>query len=106
MNSKLFSSLIVSILSLLLFSCKKETTKNVEPKLIFKFKFDPNQERLNNIGQPETMPAGHAGQSPSFNTMSAHYLELAPTALTALGKGVILYKAAETTAGGSNAIDF
>lgn len=106
MNIKLFSSLFVSIVSLFLFSCKKETTKNVEPKLIFKFKFDSNQERLNNIGQPEVMPAGHAGQSPLFNTMSAHYLELAPTALTALGKGIILYKAAETSTGGSNAIDF
>jgi hypothetical protein len=105
MNSKLFLSVLLCIVSLF-FSCKKETTKAVEPKLIFKFKFDPDQERLNNIGQPETMPAGHAGQSPSFNSMSAHYLELAPTALTALGKGVILYKAAETTTGGSNAIDF
>ena len=38
--------------------------------------------------------------------MSAHYVELAPTALTALGTGAVLYRAPETTAGGSNAIDF
>lgn len=107
MNSKLFSALSALIFCFSFFSCKKETTTaDAEPKLIFKFKFDPNQERLNNIGQPEAMPAGHAGQSPLFNTMSAHYLELAPTALTALGKGAILYKAAETTTGGGNAIDF
>jgi hypothetical protein len=106
MNVKLFSSLFVSISCLFLFSCKKETTTAAEPKLIFKFKFDPSQERLNNIGQPEAMAAGHGGQSPLFNKMSAHYLELAPTALTALGKGAILYKAAETTTGGSTAIDF
>jgi hypothetical protein len=61
---------------------------------------------LNNIAQPAAVPAGHAGQSPEFNKMSAHYIELAPTALTALGGGVVLYRATETAAGGSNAIDF
>ncbi len=38
--------------------------------------------------------------------MSAHYVELAPTALTALGAGEVLYHAIETNAGGSMAIDF
>lgn len=100
--------LLPVIASIFLFSCKKETTTDTPPEatLIFKFKFDPTQERLNNIGQPTTMPAGHGGQSPSFNAMSAHYIELAPTHVTALGKGAVLYKAAETTAGGSNAIEF
>ncbi len=88
------------------FSCQKETNQADEPNLIFTFKFDPTQDRLNNIGQPAAMPAGHAGQSPEFNKMSAHYIELAPTALTALGGGVVLYRATETNTGGSNAIDF
>jgi hypothetical protein len=89
-------------------SCQKESGVNnsTGPNLVFKFKFDPAQARLNNIGQPQAMPAGHAGQSPTFNKMSAHYLELAPGALTALGSGAVLYRATETTAGGSNAIDF
>ena len=52
------------------------------------------------------MPAGNAGQSPLFNKMSAHYIELTPNALTALGGGAVVYKATETTIGGSNAIDF
>jgi hypothetical protein len=52
------------------------------------------------------MAAGHAGQSPLFNKMSAHYVELAPSAFTALGSGAVLYKAPETTVGGENAIDF
>ena len=106
MNIKSFTSLLVIISCLFLFSCKKDANTTSESKLVFKFKFDPTQERLNNIGQPEGMPAGHAGQSPSFNKMSAHYVELAPTALTALGKGSILYRATETTVGGSNAIEF
>lgn len=77
-----------------------------EPMLIVKFKFDPNQARLNNLGNPSTVAAGNAAQSPIFNTISSHYLELAPNANTQLGQGTILYHAPETTDGGSNAIDF
>ena len=99
-NLLLFACLVIC------FSCQKETNQADEPNLIFKFKFDLTQERLNNIGQPAAMPAGHAGQSPEFNKMSAHYIELAPTALTALGGGAVLYRATETNTGGSNAIDF
>ncbi len=87
-------------------SCKKNATGNSSAKLIFKFKFDSTQARLNNIGQPSTIPTGNAAQSGVMNKMSAHYIELAPSPLTLLGKGAVLYHAAETTAGGSNAIDF
>jgi hypothetical protein len=86
-----------------LFSCGEDST---EAQLIFKFKMDPTQVRLNNIGEPATVPDGHAAQSPDFNSISAHYIELAPNALTPLGAGEILYKNAETNAGGSTAIDF
>jgi len=88
-------------------SCKKQSNDVVaEPNLIFRFKFDSTQERLNNAGQPSVIPSGHAAQSPVMNAMSVHYVELANTASTALGKGAVLYKAAETTAGGDTAIDF
>jgi hypothetical protein len=87
-------------------ACNKETSNVSSGNIIFKFKFDPAQARLNNIGQPSVVPAGNAALSPVFNGMSAHYLELAPDALTALGKGAILYHADETTVGGSNAINF
>lgn len=100
----LLKSLAVGCLIVFVFAgCKKE--KN-EPKLIFKFKFDASQERLNNFGLAAAMPAGHAGQDPSFNTMSAHYIELAPGMLTQLGGGEVLYRAEETNAGGNNAINF
>jgi hypothetical protein len=75
-------------------------------KVNFVFKFDSTQERLNNIGLPEGIPAGHSAQSPVFNLMSAHYVELASTGLTALGSGDVLYKAPEVTTGGAKAIDF
>lgn len=98
--------LLYGLAVLLAVGCKKEPAQQAEARLIFKFKFDSTQARLNNIGQPSAMAAGNAGQSPIFNKMSAHYLELAPSAFTALGAGVILYKAPETTLGGTNAIDF
>lgn len=102
---KLLKSSMALLIAVLLFNgCKKDD--NTGPKLIFKFKFDPTQERLGNTGNPTPLPAGHGGQSPSFNAMSAHYIELAPGALTPLGQGDVLYRAAETTVGGSNAIDF
>ena len=88
-------------------SCSKDADDALEePMLIIKFKFDPTQARLNNLGQLSTVPAGNAAQSPIFNTISSHYVEMAPTATTQLGQGTILYHAPETTAGGSNAIDF
>ena len=85
-------------------SCTKESQKTYN--LVMKFKFDSTQVRLNNVGQPSGIPSGNAAQSPVFNKMSAHYAELAQTAFTGLGAGAVLYKALETTAGGTTAIDF
>lgn len=92
-------------------SCKKEedpapAPSPSGPNLVLKFKFDSTQVRLDNLGQPSTIPAGHAAQSPRFNKMSAHYVEFAPTAWTALGSGAVVYHAPETNAGGATAIDF
>jgi hypothetical protein len=90
-----------------LFSCKKtEENPTSSSKMNFSFVFDPNQTRLNNIGQPAPIAAGNAAQTPDFQRLSVHYIELAPNALTLLGKGAIVYKGEETTAGGDNAVDF
>jgi hypothetical protein len=114
----------LAILSLLfcfnfILSCKKDNTVEtpapvptptppapVEPKLIFKFKFDSTQSRLNAVGQPSIIASGNAAISPVFNKMSAHYIELASSAFTQLGAGRVLYHAPETSLGGSTAIDF
>ncbi|MEO6542270.1 MAG: hypothetical protein ABIN74_14805 [Ferruginibacter sp.] len=106
-----FQSITVIAIAMFLFSsCEKNagdpTPTTGTAKVNFIFKFDSTQTRLNALGQPAPMPAGNAGQSPRFNTMSAHYLELAPSAFTALGSGAILYRAPEVTTGGSTAIDF
>jgi len=93
-------------------SCKKKTAEEenqttiAEPRLIFKFKFDPTQVRLNNGGGVSSLPSNHRAQSPRMNKMNAHYIELAQNDLTALGAGKILFHAPETTLGGSTAIDF
>lgn len=106
----LFFSIIASLVFI---SCKKDepedpanNTGEDTPKLIFKVKLDPNQERLDNFGQPETIPDGHGAQTPNFNEISAHYIELTPSANTQLGEGEIVYHAPETNAGGDDAVDF
>lgn len=90
--------------------CKKdkEVDNIPEPKLIFKFRFDTTQQRLDGFGQPAPDPAslGHGAQSPRFNKMSAHYIELAQNQWTGLGDGMVVFINESTTAGGNNAIDF
>lgn len=107
-------TLLLSLAALLLIaSCKKDeatpdptpTPAPAGPRLILKFKFDSTQVRLNNFGLPSTVPANHAAQCPKFNRMSAHYVEFAPNAFTALGAGKVLYHATETNLGGGTAID-
>ncbi|PKR81940.1 hypothetical protein CW751_00975 [Brumimicrobium salinarum] len=92
-------------------SCDKDKNEplpeeNSGPKLIFRMKMDPNQERLDGFGNPATIPAGHAAQTPDFNSISAHYIELAPSAYTQVGDGEVIYHGAETTEGGDNAVIF
>jgi len=82
------------------------TSTSTGPKLIFKFKFDSTQARLNNFGMPATIPSTNAAQSPTFNGMSAHYIEMAQNDLTQVGQGNVLYRAAETECGGAKAIVF
>ena len=106
-------NLIMCIVILGITSCSDESINEPignpapeEANLVIKFKFDPNQIRLNNLGQPATIPNGNAAQSPSFARMSTHYIELAPTTNTLLGQGAIIYEGPTTTQGGEEAIDF
>jgi hypothetical protein len=92
-------------------SCKKDNVEDITPepagpRLIFKFKFDSTQTRLDNLGQVATVPSNHGAQCPVFRFMSSHYIEMTQNATTGLGAGAVLYHAPETTLGGPNAIDF
>lgn len=102
---------LLPALVLIFSSCKKDEDPVETPvvpakRLIFSFAFDPTQQRLDSFGNPSTVPSGRAAQSPDFNSISAHYIELTPTATTLLGNGEVLYNGVQTTAGGETAIDF
>ncbi len=102
---KNYSLILLAITSF--FSCSDdEKPVTNQPQLIIKLTVNPEQARLGNDGSPTTIPNENAGQNPIFNSISAHYLELAPNATTLLGEGAILYQAPETNTGGDNAIDF
>lgn len=101
--------------SILVCSCKKDKPgdqvidnggQSQGPMLHFKYKFDSTQARLDNFGNPSTVPVGNGAQSPVFHGMSSHYIEFAPDQWTQLGDGEIIYQGAETTAGGASAVDF
>lgn len=125
--------ILFSALALAFIACRKDTKEEPEPEptptvscppsscinpstsfvpsgtgpfLIFKFKFDSTQARLNSFGMPATIPSTNAACSPKFNTMSAHYIEMAQNDLTQVGQGSVLYRAAETECGGGKAIVF
>ena len=99
------SLLILRVIALFAVSCSKPE-EETGPKLIFKFRFDSTQTRLDNFGNVASMKSGNWGQSPVFQSMSAHYIELASDSITPLGFGSILYRAAEVGADPNNAIDF
>lgn len=104
---KLTSLFLTLVFALMFAGCNTENGQQPDgPYIVFKFQFNPNQERFDSFGNVATVPNGHAAQSPSFNSISGHYVEMIPSAWTALGAGEIVYEGAETTAGGDNAIDF
>lgn len=103
---------LLSLLAMLFSACEKDADDappaaggDASPRLILKFRFDSTQARLNNLGQPASVPVGRGAQCPVFNRMSAHYVEFAPNATTQLGAGDVVYHAPETTQGGATAID-
>lgn len=101
-------SLCMAVFCGLFMGCSEDPdqTPNTDPRLIIRLNFDPDQVRLNNLGQRADIAEGHAAQTPLVQQMSAHYLEFSPNASTPLGEGSIIYQGAETSAGGSMAIDF
>lgn len=99
-----FRFLIGLLVSVSFLSCNKDDGgESSGAKLIFKFVFDKNQERLDNFGNPSIIPDGHQSQSPDFNIMAAHYIELTPNAFTPLGQGTVIYNSPKTS---SNAFIF
>ena len=87
-------NLVFLLLSgLFLASCDSTETPETTAQMHFQFKFDATQERLNNIGETASIPAGHAAQSPNFNSMSGYYIELVPSKFTQIRDGAVIYEA-------------
>src|SRR6188508_890131 len=108
MNNKIGVLISIVFIGFFINSCKKDSTvpDTATHYLIFKFKFDSTQTRFDSKGVPSTVPSNHSAQSPRFNKMSSHYIELTPNETTALGSGMVVYKSPETGISGDNAIDF
>jgi hypothetical protein len=104
--------LMLAIFSIVAASCKKEKNEPspapqpAGPKLIIKVRFDSTQVRLDNFGNPSTIPLGNAAQSPVFFGLSAHFIELSPNSTTAPGSGEEIYKGVQTSLGGAVAAEF
>lgn len=111
MNTIKYWTIIVLSLTVIV-SCKKDEeepkpdNETSEPKLVFKVKMDGDQARLDNLGQTAEIPQGNAAQTPVFNKIAAHYIELTSSAFVQVGDGEVLYHAPETEAGGDTAVDF
>ncbi len=75
-------------------------------QLVLRLKFDSTQIRLNDLGQVSTPALGIGAQSPLVRGMSINYIELMPNSASIPGAGVVLYKAGETSCGGSKAWNF
>ncbi len=102
------TNLIAFACLLILSACNKEddsNNSNTNPQMSFQFKFDANQERLDGFGNPATIPDGHAGQSPEFNSMSVHYIEFVPNQLTPIEGGAVVYTGETQTAESSSQFD-
>ena len=111
LNQMKILSFAFFFLSILAISCTPTTDETVNPnttdkKIRFQFKFDENQTRLGALGQPAEIPEGNAAQTPDFQKLSVHVIDMTPNRFTPYGQGFLAYKGAETTTGGANAVDF
>lgn len=97
------------LLTTVLTSCNKEElpSPGVTDKMLkISIRFDPDQARLDSFGNPSVVPAANATQTPSFNTMSAHFIELVGDEFTLYQQGAFLYKGEEVPANNSNTYGF
>lgn len=89
-----------------LISCTREPAMDTSVRLIFRVRFDSTMDRLNNLGIPASVPAGHGAQHPVINAMAVDYIELLPGRNTPLSAGAVIYKTDITYLGGDSATDF
>lgn len=93
----------------LLTTCNKEDlpSPDVTDKMLkIRIRFDANQARLDSFGNPAVVPADHATQTPRFNSMSAHFIELVADEFTPYRQGALVYQGEEVPASNPNTYGF
>lgn len=105
MNSTIPVCILFGAIFTLLVACAEDDAPT-EPMLHVRVVFDNDQQRLDNLGDPATIPPGHAAQTPSFQQLGIHSLELLRDAFVLPGEGAEVFTGAVTDAGGPSAIDF
>ncbi len=96
-------------LACLFMACNKEDLPSqytTDKMLKIRVRFDANQARLDSFGDPAVVPADHATQTPRFNTMSAHFIELVADEFTPYRQGAFLYQGEEVPASNPNTYGF
>ena len=79
------------------------TAANVSLQL----RFAADQERQDSFGRPAGVPLSHAAQTPApYLRMGVQFVELVTSPDTPPGRGHLLYRGPNTTAGGAPAFDF
>ena len=100
---------LLLFLAISFLACEKEPaspSQSTDRMLKIRFRFDASQERLDNLGNPSTIPSAHATQTPDFNGLSIHFLELVTDEFTPYQQGAFVYKGEEVAATNSNSFGF
>lgn len=98
------SIIALLVMFVLITGCKDKNES--EPMLIFKYTFDENGERLDNFGEPAVIPAGNAAQTPQFNKLGVHSIELINYVLSLPTSSTVIYQGETVSVNGETAIDF
>lgn len=98
---------ILSIV-LLAFSCSTDDapSPSSHPMLHITFVMDTSVARLDNLGNPVSIPNTNAAQHPDFEILGLHFIGLFEDQFSAYENGVTVFSSPTTEAGGSMAIDF
>ncbi len=107
---KKINLIFTALMGIALFSCSTEQSSGVpEPqvaRLNITFIMDNEAERLDNLGNPVSVPEGNAAQNPDFEILGLHFIGLYPDQFTPYDEGVTIASTATTGSGGEQAIDF
>ncbi|MDN3205346.1 hypothetical protein [Algoriphagus sediminis] len=97
----------LTVLSFFLFlGCSEDDPLPVSPFLNITFIMDETADRLDNFGDPISVPDGNAGQNPDFEVLGLHFIGLYPDKFTPFDQGSTVFQSPTTEAGGIAAIDF